>query len=90
MICVRPKAQANPPFVAPSRRYDFLPERWKILHDGLLQGGEIVSEYSNAWIDMRHDNALNSARPVGLGPPADRQSEMFLGIAAAAAVAPAW
>ena len=23
--------------------------------------GEIVSEYSNAWIDMRHDNALNSA-----------------------------
>jgi hypothetical protein len=25
------------------------------------KGGEIVSEYSNAWIDMRHDNALNSA-----------------------------
>jgi hypothetical protein len=24
------------------------------------QGGEIVSDYSNAWIDMRHDNALNS------------------------------
>ena len=24
------------------------------------QGGEIASEYSNAWIDMRHDNALNS------------------------------
>ena len=22
---------------------------------------EVVSEYSNAWIDMRHDNALNSA-----------------------------
>ena len=22
---------------------------------------EIASEYSNAWIDMRHDNALNSA-----------------------------
>jgi hypothetical protein len=27
----------------------------KILHGGLPQGGEIVSEYSNAWIDMRHD-----------------------------------
>ena len=24
---------------------------------------EIVGEYSNAWIDMRHDNALNSAEP---------------------------
>jgi hypothetical protein len=32
----------------------------KKLYDGLPQGGEIVSEYSNAWIDMRHDNALNS------------------------------
>jgi len=46
------------PYITP---YDFLPERWTILHGGLLQGGEIVSEYSNAWIDMRHDNALNSA-----------------------------
>ncbi len=27
------------------------------------QGGEIVREYSNAWIGMRHDNALNSAEP---------------------------
>ena len=33
----------------------------EILHGGLPQGGEIVSEYSNAWIDMHHDNALNSA-----------------------------
>jgi hypothetical protein len=41
-------------------RSDFLPERRKILHGGLPQGGEIASEYSNAWIDMRHDNALNS------------------------------
>jgi hypothetical protein len=31
----------------------------EIVHGGLPQGGEIVSEYSNAWIDMRHDNALN-------------------------------
>jgi hypothetical protein len=37
-----------------------LPERWKILHGGLPQGGKIVSEYSNEWIDMRHDNALNT------------------------------
>jgi hypothetical protein len=26
-----------------------------------------VGEYSNAWIDMRHDNALNSARAGCLG-----------------------
>jgi hypothetical protein len=42
---------------AQTRRSDFLPERWKILHGGLPQGGEIVSEYSNARIDMCHDNA---------------------------------
>jgi hypothetical protein len=50
---------------AQNRRSDFLPERWKILHGGLPQGGEIVSEYSNAWIDMRHDNAVNSAEAGG-------------------------
>ena len=39
---------------------------------GLSQGGEIVSEYSNAWIDMRHDNARNSACSVVL---AEAQAE---------------
>jgi hypothetical protein len=47
--------------VAQNRRSDFLLERWKILHSGPPQGGEIVSEYSNAWIDMRHDNVRYSA-----------------------------
>jgi hypothetical protein len=36
------------------------------LHGGLPQGGEIVSEYANAWINIRHDNALISADP-GVG-----------------------
>jgi hypothetical protein len=31
---------------------------------GHPRGGEIVSEYSNTWIDMRHDNALNSQKSV--------------------------
>ena len=26
-----------------------------------------MSEYFNAWIDMRHDNALNSAESVAIG-----------------------
>jgi len=33
-----------------------------MLHGGLPQGGEIVSEHSNAWIDMRHDNVIISAK----------------------------
>jgi hypothetical protein len=33
---------------------------------GLPQGWEIVSEYSNAWIDMRHDNALNIMHERGV------------------------
>ena len=40
----------------------------EILHGGPPQGGEIVSEYSNAWIDVRHDNALISA-DSGVGRP---------------------
>ena len=32
---------------------------------------EIVSEYSNPWIDMRHDNALNSATCVAVSPHSD-------------------
>ena len=42
----------------------------KILHGGLPQSGEIVSKYSNIWIDLRHDNALNSADPDGSWPTA--------------------
>jgi len=34
----------------------------RLLHGGLPQGGEIVGEYSNAWIDMRRDNALNTQK----------------------------
>ena len=49
------------PRAANIRRSDFVPEGWKILRGGLQQGGEIVGEYSSAWIDMRHNNALNSA-----------------------------
>jgi len=75
LIAVQKRCSARPgwPYAylsvdIPIQRSDFLPERWKILQGGLSHGGEIVSEYSNAWIDMRHDNARYSADP-GVGWP---------------------
>jgi hypothetical protein len=32
-----------------------------MLRGGLAQGGEIVSEYSNTWIDVRHDDVRQRA-----------------------------
>ena len=54
-----------------------LPERRKMLHGGLPQGGEIVSEYSNAWIDMRHDNVIISAFEVVWGPVSAEPTHLF-------------
>lgn len=55
----------------PNRRFDFLSERWEILHGDRKQCRESMSEYSITCIDMYVDDTLISAMPgvsPGLGP----------------------